>query len=391
MKARAEAVFSKRTAWPADENPLSRKLAALKKAGHPVLDLTESNPTRCGFGYLRQDWLSPLASSENLLYDPSPRGALAAREAVSRYYARRGASVDPSQIVLTASTSEAYHFLFRLLADPDARILVAKPGYPLLEYLGALNDVSVTPFSLKPDGWSLDLAALKRAASVKARALMLVNPNNPTGHFISPGDREKIVRFCRERSLALLADEVFFDYAWNPDLRGVSFAAGSETLTFTMSGVSKILGLPQMKIGWIAVSGPEKEKREALRRLEIIADAYLSVNTPAQHALPFWLENAEAVSGEILRRVQNNFDAFMKLPEAGRFIKERPQGGWYAAADLPDSRSDEDWALHLLGAEHVLVHPGYLFDLEGPPKAVISLLPEPEIFLEGARRILRRL
>lgn len=383
--------FSHRTAWPPDENPLSRKLAALRKAGQEVLDLTESNPTRCGFSYLRQDLLAPLASADSLLYDPHPQGLAEARKAVVRYYARRGIHLDSGQIFLTASTSEAYHFLFRLLADPGAGILVPKPGYPLLEYLGGLNDVTVTPFALTAPDWTMDIKTMKRAASTKARALMLVNPNNPTGHFVSEADRDKVIRFCRERGLALLADEVFLDYAWEDDAPARSFAGSSEVLTFTMSGISKILGLPQMKLSWIVVSGPEKERREAVRRLEIIADAYLSVNTPVQRALPSWLKETDRVSGEILGRVKENFSVLLNLPDAARFIGPRPEGGWYALLNLPDSKTDEGWALHLLVAEHVLIHPGYLFDFEGTSKAVISLLPEPEKFREGARRIFRRL
>lgn len=383
--------FSSRTAWPSHENPLSQKLKAMRDAGHTILDLTESNPTRCGFRYLTKDFLKPLASEGGLLYEASPKGLDRARQAVRDYYAARGIRLDLSQIFLTASTSEAYHYLFRLLANPGDGVLIPKPGYPLLEYLGGLNDVTVTPFALTAPKWAMDIKTMKRAASTKASALLLVNPNNPTGHFVSAADRKTVNRFCRDRELALMVDEVFLDYAWDKEAENRSFAGSSEVLTFTLSGISKILGLPQMKLSWIVVSGPQADREEALRRLEIIADAYLSVNTPVQMALPEWLKASEQISGEILERVKENYGILEAHPDFSRFSGSRPEGGWYTLLNLPDSKTDEDWALHMLVAEQVLMHPGYLFDFQESHKAVISLLPEPDLFREGIRRIFRRL
>ena len=385
--------FSSRTEWPKDENALTQKLKALRAEGHEILDLTESNPTRCGFQFLSGEILKPFSNSGALIYDPLPQGLESARKAVQNYYAARGVEIDLKQIFLTASTSEAYHFLFRLLANPGDAVLVPKPGYPLLEYLGALNDVTVSPFALDPAaGWGIDVKNLKRAASPKACAMLLVHPNNPTGHYVSSGDRELVNRFCRERDLALMVDEVFLDYAWNPSEEAPrSFAANGEVLTFTLSGVSKILGLPQMKLSWVVVSGPEQEREEAIRRLEVIADAYLSVNTPVQRALPEWMAACSRINGEIAARVKENFKILQANPEFSRLGGLVPEGGWYALLNLPETRTDEDWALYVLVAEHVLFHPGYLFDFEDKDRAVVSLLPEPVKFQEGIKRLLRRL
>ena len=384
--------FSERTNWPSHLNPLSEKLAQLKREGAGFMDLTESNPTRCGFSFLEAPLLSALTAPQSLRYEPDPRGLLRAREAVCGYYERKGIRLNPEQIFLTSSTSEAYHYVFRLLAGPGDAVLAPKPSYPLFEYLAGLSDVVLKTYALSAArDWRTDSACLEAACPEPARAVILVHPNNPTGHFVTAGERKELDLFCRRRSAALICDEVFLDYA----LHGgevQSFADNQETLTFTLSGISKILGLPQMKLSWIVVNGPEAEREEALRRLEIIADAYLSVNAPVQNALSRWFELQPRITEEIRLRLSDNLETLQEA--AGNQLQRvcLPQGGWYAALRLPASREDEAWAMEFLEQDGVLIHPGYLFDFEEPaPFGVISLLPEPEKFKAGVKKIFERM
>ena len=368
--------FAKRTDWPADENALAKLSARKKESGVPVIDLTESNPTRCGFAYLNSGLLKSFSAADNLRYEPDPHGLLSAREAVCRYYREKKITVSPEQIFLTAGTSEAYSFLFRLLVDPEKTVLAPSPGYPLFDTLADLNDVRLVHYSL---GEELPLAA-------DFRALITVNPNNPTGCFVSPEEKKQIDAFCRDHQAAVIADEVFLDFA----LEGtapVSFAAGGEALTFTLSGISKILGLPQMKLSWIVVSGPETVRRNAISRLEIIADTYLSVNTPSQNALAAWFGDSRPRE-EIVARCRSNLrylkerlnqsDVFRVLPVAG---------GWYATLEIQNGKTDEELALDLLGKENTLVHPGYFFDFQKENFLVLSLLPPTEVFKKGIERL----
>ncbi len=408
-------MFSKRTNWERHPNALAELLAKLREKGEDILDLTESNPTKCGLGVdLRL--LAALIDPGNLSYEPDPQGLLVARQAVSSYYAEKGISIQPEQVFLTASTSEAYTHLFRLLANPGDKILVPSVGYPLFGYLAGLNDVEVEHYGLAYDtAWHMDLSSLgfrdgakelgtvleeKRTVpgrepspSGRLRAVILVNPNNPTGNFIHKRERRAVNDLCKAASCAIISDEVFFDYAYGENSDRVpSFAGNTEVLTFTLSGVSKVLGLPQMKLSWVVVAGPDELRREAIQRLEIIADTYLSVNTPSQTALPHWLETRSRVQKNILDRVLQNRAI---LEEA---IKGHPkvrllnaEGGWCAVLKVFSDHPDDELVLTLLEKDRVHVHPGYFFDLEKGTHLVLSLLPPSKDFEEGIRRLLAQI
>ncbi len=366
-------MFSSRLDWSLPTN----RLSALLKTKTRVLDLTESNPTRAGFKYPVEAILGALADSRAIEYDPQPRGLLAAREAVSRYYGE----VPPSRLLLTASTSEAYAYLFKLLCDPGDEILSPRPSYPLFEFLAGLESVQVKQYPLRYDGaWHIDFDALRQAITPRTRAVVVVNPNNPTGSFLK---REEWARL-EEFGLPILSDEVFCDYAFSSDPSRVRTLTGANNvLTFSMSGLSKIGGLPQMKLGWIAASGPGHE--EALERLELIADTYLSVATPVQIALPRILEASAGVREQIAARTRANLEALKPA---------RPlhvEGGWYAILQVPRTKSEEEWAIELLDRRDVLVQPGFYFDFESEAFLVLSLLTEPAVFQEGLRRILEEI
>ena len=372
--------FSKRTGWNTQESDLARahRLGAL--AGLPIADLTASNPTRCGFEY-DPALLHALADPKALDYDPQPMGTLSARQAVCNYYSHLGVALDPGQIVLTTSTSEAYSFLFRLLCDPGGEILVPQPGYPLFDFLAVLDDVRIKPVPLVYDqGWQIDPEGFRRAIGPQTRAIVLVHPNNPTGHFTKPWEAQELARMCREFSLSLIVDEVFLDYGFSGGFSGPgrSFAAGLEGVpVFVVSGLSKIAGLPQMKAAWIAATGPDRV--QALGRLDVIADTFLSMNAPVQCALPAWLEGRAAIQDQIRRRVAANLacldSQLVRLPEVKRLEAE---GGWYAVLRIPALESDERTVLALL-EQGVWVHPGYFFGMAESGWLVVSLLaPEAE-------------
>lgn len=381
--------FSKRTDWRTAENEITILKASLERERKPILDLTVSNPTQCGFQYLKPELLKPLADVANLRYEPDPHGILKAREAVVRYYAEKGISVSPEQIFLTAGTSEAYAFIFRLIADPGETILTPQPSYPLFDYLAGLNDLQIGRYRLAYEkGWCIQ--SLEHTAP---RAVLAVNPNNPTGNFIHPGEMELINRFARSKNAAVISDEVFFDFAFEQKrLPAESFAHNDEVLTFTLGGISKILGLPQMKLAWIVVTGPDEARIEAIRRLEIICDTYLSVATPAQQTLSFWLERAADIQGEILDRLEKN-RTFLKQKLSGipDVILLEAEGGWYATIQIQGVRNDEEWVLSLLKEEQVFVHPGYFFDFPEGNFLVLSLLTPGRMFEEAINRIVKRL
>jgi len=389
-------MFASRTDWPLTPNRLSQLVEERRRQRLPLLDLTESNPTRCGFDFDAGKLLGALADPRSLAYEPDPRGLLSARLAVASYYAERGVRLSPEQIFLTTSTSEAYAYVFRLLANPGDAILVPQPSYPLFDFLAALNDLELVPYPLAyHDGWRIDLDALATnlgSGLRRARALIVVHPNNPTGSFVRREELEHLLKGCKEHAVALVADEVFADYVFAPDEgRVVSHAAVSEALTFTLSGLSKISALPQMKLAWVVVNGPPDVLREAQARLEVIADTYLSVCAPVAHALPAMLETRRSLQPQILERVRMNLrwlDAH--LSPGSTVSRLRAEGGWYAILKLPATRSDEDWAVELLTQDGVFVHPGHFYDLPAEGHLVVSLLPPSEIFQEGVRRVLAR-
>jgi len=389
-------MFSSRTDWALTPNRLSRLLEERRQQGLPVLDLTESNPTRCGFDFDAEKLLAALADPRSLTYEPDPRGLLAARRAVAGYYVERGIQLVPEQIFLTSSTSEAYSYVLRLLANPGESILVPRPSYPLFDFLAGLNDVNMIWYSLVyDDGWRMDLHSLAAALAVGAqrvRAIIVVHPNNPTGSFVCREELEYLLKHCQDHALALVADEVFADYAFAPDERRVTSHAGvSETLTFTLSGLAKISALPQMKLAWVVVNGPPDVLPKALARLEVIADTYLSVSGPLAHALPTMLETRRSLQPQILDRVRTNLHWLDEQLAADLPVSRlKAEGGWYAILRLPAVRSDEEWAVELLAEDGVLVHPGHFYDFTTEGHLVINLLPPAEVFQRAIRKLLAR-
>ena len=316
--------FSSRTSWDVDESSYAAAVREARASGLRIYDLTVSNPTRCGFSYNEDALLGPLTDARALVYDPDARGIITAREAVAAYYADHGAAVSPSDLILTTSTSESYSFLFRLLCDPGDEVLVAQPSYPLFDFLADLDDVRLRPYPLFYDhGWWIDLAELERAITPRTRAIIVVHPNNPTGHWTHTAEREQLEELCARHGLALIVDEVFLDYPLrecfapqSKDTSARSFACGEHpALTFVLSGLSKIAGLPQMKAAWIATLGPETAKAVALGRLEIIADTFLSMNAPVQLAMPAWLTGRRAIQSQILERARTNLATLRRVAE----------------------------------------------------------------------------
>lgn len=376
--------FSQRTNWNTEESELAQAHRLRVEAGLPIADLTASNPTRCGFTFA-PDLLAALTSPLALDYDPQPRGILSARRAVCSYYANHGIALIPKQIVLTTSTSEAYSFLFRLLCNPGEEILFPQPGYPLFDFLAILDDVKVKAASLIYDhGWQIDPEGLRRAITPQTRAIVLVHPNNPTGHFTKPWEAEELAKLCRKFNLSLIVDEVFLDYG----LKGgaASFAAGMEGVpVFVVSGLSKIAGLPQMKAAWIVATGPEAE--QALDRLEVIADTFLSMNAPVQCALPAWLASRAQMQRQIQMRVAANLAELDRKLALSPMVKRlEVEGGWYAVLRIPAIAPDEQTVLKLLD-RGVWVHPGYFFGMAASGWLVVSLLAPKEEFSLGVAKL----
>ena len=386
--------FSSRIHWDLRPNRLARALEAKRRLGATVLDLTESNPTRAGLSYPTEDILASFSDPRSLLYEPTPAGLQTAREAVAAYYAEHASIVDPARILLTASTSESYAWLFKLLADPGDEVLVPRPSYPLFEFLAQMESVRVVQYPLVyHDGWSMDLDALASAFDDRTRAIVLVNPNNPTGSFVKRGELEPLVGMCSEQGVALISDQVFADYSFGPDAERVPTLTGVEgALTFCLSGLSKIAGLPQMKLGWIVIDGPAALRSEAMERLELIADTYLSAGTPVQHALARLLTAGKAVQQQIAARVDENLAILQTaIGQNSPAQVLKVEGGWYATLRVPRTRTEEEWCLELLEQENVLVQPGFFYDFESEAFLVLSLLTPAETFREGVRRLVDRL
>ena len=382
-------MFSRRTDWKLTPNRFTEALDQVRRSGAEIIDLTISNPTRAGLRYNESVILDSLRNTKSLDYDPQPKGLLSAREAVADYYAQRGERIDPDSLILTTGTSEAYSFVFRQLANPGDEILVAKPSYPLFDFLADLQDVKLVPFALIYDhGWQIDFHALAHAISDKTRAVVLVHPNNPTGSYVSAQERERLNELCSEHQLALIVDEVFLDYAHDGERRQ-SFVSNDAALTFTLSGVSKISALPQMKLAWIAVSGPDSQKRAALERLEVIADTYLSVSAPIQHAAQALLDQREGVQPQLLERVRINLSELdRQLTQQKACSRLAVEGGWYAVLRIPAIGSDEELAISLLRRCGVLVHPGHFYDFPQDGYLVLSLITPQNEFNEGVKRTL---
>ena len=383
-------MFSTRLEWGLPENPLTTLLRSRRAAGETILDLTESNPTAAGFEYAAGEILNALGNSASLRYEPAPAGLTAAREAISEYYS---GSVGPDRILVTASTSEAYALLFKLLANPGDEVLVSRPSYPLFEFLAALESVKVVQYPLVWHGaWSIDFDALSGHITERTRAIVVVNPNNPTGSFLKQDELARLVSVCRERQLALISDEVFADYAFYDDPRRVRSLTGvEEILAFSLSGLSKVAALPQMKLGWIVVNGPQALRREAFDRLELIADTYLSAGTPVQWAARALLATRAQIQAQIKHRLVENLEFLRSsIGAVSPWRLLEPEGGWYAVVQAPRIHSEEHWVLTLLAEDNVLVQPGFFFDFESEAFLVASLLTPADTFREGVRRMLGR-
>jgi aspartate/methionine/tyrosine aminotransferase len=374
--------LSSRLRWDQPANRLSLLIAAKRKAGEAILDLTESNPTRAGFVY-PAGLLEPLSDAGGLLYEPMPQGSESARRAVAEYY---HGTIPVERILLTASTSEAYSYLFQLLADPGDEILSPRPSYPLFEFLAGLSSVIIRQYPLRYDGiWHVDFDALEQAITAKTRAIVVVNPNNPTGSFLERDELDRLETLAAQHGIAIISDEVFCDYAFHSGDRVTTLAGERKALTFSMSGLSKVAGLPQLKLGWIVASGPDRAA--AMDALELIADTYLSVSTPAQVALPNLLRAGAAIRSQIAHRALTNLE-HLRLALAGSAGNVlNVEGGWNAVLQVPRTRSEEEWALRLLEEQNVVVQPGFFFDFESEAFLVLSLLTAPQTFADGLQRL----
>jgi alanine-synthesizing transaminase len=382
-------MFAKRTNWNLETNRLSAALAAHRAAGKLLIDLTVSNPTECGFQYDEDAILNALRNPGSLKYEPNPRGLAVARRAVARYYAEHGAVVSNEDIFLTTGTSEAYSHVFRTLCNPDDEVLIPEPSYPLFEFLADIQDVRLVRYPLLYDhGWQIDFHNVEQGFTPRTRAIMVVNPNNPTGNYCKPQEVRKLNEICAARELAIVADEVFLDFALH-EKQAATFAANSGALTFTMSGLSKICGLPQMKAAWLLVSGPEPSKAQALARLEVIADTYLSMNAPIQWAIPAFLGLREEFQKQLMSRARENLAELDRQLAAQKSCSRlEVEGGWNAVIRVPATRSDEELAVELLAAKGVFVHPGHFYDFPAEGIVVVSLICPKAEFADGVGKLL---
>ncbi|HEV2469627.1 MAG TPA: pyridoxal phosphate-dependent aminotransferase [Candidatus Sulfotelmatobacter sp.] len=396
-------MFSARTDWKLARNRYTDAVEAARAAGVRLLDLTASNPTRVGLQYDSAAILAALGSERAMDYDPQAKGLLSARAAVASYYRERVGrgergvggdftEIDPDRVVLTTSTSEGYSFVFRLMCNAGDELLVPKPSYPLFEFLADLQDVKLVPYPLIYDhGWQMDFHSLEKAVTGRTRGVVVVHPNNPTGSYVQAGEFAPLNDFCRAHGLALIVDEVFLDYVLD-GCEHASFASNHDVLTFTLSGLSKISALPQMKVAWVVTSGPGSEVREAMERLEVIADTYLSMNAPMQWAIPTLLEQRSNIQQQLVGRVKKNL-AELDQQLTGQKACERlgVEGGWYAVLRVPVTRSDEELVIELVREKSVMVHPGHFYDFPNDGYLVLSLIAEEQEFREGIMRVLETL
>jgi alanine-synthesizing transaminase len=386
--------FSNRTRWDLTPNPLSRLLDEKRHEGVTIINLTESNPTACGFEYPKKEILEAFSSEKIMEYHPHPKGVLACREIIADYYKSLNIPANPENIFLTASSSEAYAWIFRLLANPGDRILVPSPSYPLFDFLAQLNDIEIEYYPLEYDEtWKIDFGTLSNKISPKTKAILLVHPNNPTGSYVSEEERVKLNQIASRNNLALVSDEVFFDYVFDHGQSSFSsFAGNKEVLTFALNGISKMLALPQMKLGWMVVDGPESLRKAAVEKMEIIADTYLSVNTPIQTAFPEIMKLKTGIQKQILARLNQNkktlFEIIQNHPSC-EYLKS--EGGWYALLKVPKIRTDDEWTLTFLKHDDVLIHPGHFYNFDQEGYLVISLLGKNDDLDSGLNKIFSRI
>ena len=387
-------MFSERTNWRLAHNRFTQAIEEVRSSGKTILDLSASNPTRVELKYDSDSILSALHSPQSLDYDPQPKGLLPARQAVAAYYRNEHAisNLDPERIVLTASTSEGYSYVFRLLCNAGDELLVPKPSYPLFEFLADLQDVKLVPYPLIYDhGWQMDFHSMTKVVSSRTKGVVVVHPNNPTGSFVRPSEFEALNNFCQEHELAVIADEVFLDYVLD-EQPWASFAGNESVLTFTLSGLSKISALPQMKAAWIVTSGPKTQVDAAIARLEVIADTYLSMNAPIQWALPSLLQQRHTIQQQLQQRVKCNLaELDRQLALQSSCHRLRLDGGWYAVLRVPVLQSDEELAIRLVTEKSVIVHPGHFYDFPSEGYLVLSLITIPADFEAGLRGVLELL
>jgi alanine-synthesizing transaminase len=382
-------MFSRRTKWNLTANRLSRALDAHRASAKRLLDLTISNPTECGFACDADAIFRALSNPAALHYNPDPRGLHNARAAIAEYYGARASRIEANDIFLTTSTSEAYSFAFRVLCDPGDEILIPSPSYPLFDFLADIHDVHPARYPLLYDhGWQIDFHALEKAIGARTRAAIVVHPNNPTGHFTKRTEAQRLAEICAAHDLALIADEVFLDFALTNEI-AESFAANADALTFITSGLSKISGLPQMKAAWLLARGPAQLKAKAVAALEIIADTYLSMNAPIQHALPVFLDQRHVFQKQLMQRVRKNLaELDRQLSAQQSCCRLKIEGGWYAVIRLPVIHDDQDFAVRLLEARSVYIHPGHFYDFPGNSYVVLSLITPENTFAEGLALLL---
>ena len=382
-------MFARRTNWNLQSNRLGAALAAHRAAGKPLIDLTLSNPTKCGFRYDEALILDALRNPASLKYEPNARGLEAARVAVAQYYDYLGTCSSADDIFLTTSTSEAYCWVFRLLCDPGDELLIPAPSYPLFDFLADIQDVRLVRYPLLYDqGWQIDFHSLKQAITPRTRGVIVVNPNNPTGNFCKEWEMRRLTEICAAHRISIISDEVFLDFALRDERRN-SFAGNSGALTFTLSGISKICGLPQMKAAWAVVSGPAPLKEQATARLEVIADTYLSTSAAIQLALPSVLEHRRGFQMQVRERVKENLEELdQQLSQQSVFSRWAVEGGWNAVIRVLLVQNDEELALDLVTRKGVYVHPGHFYDFSSPGQLVVSLMVPRQEFASGVRKIL---
>ncbi|MBI1354369.1 MAG: aminotransferase class I/II-fold pyridoxal phosphate-dependent enzyme [Acidobacteria bacterium] len=382
-------MFNPRTAWPTAPTRLAARLQQLRRQETVLYDLTESNPTRCGFVYDDAAIQDALSGPGVMRYDPAPKGIRSARQAVANYYEERGMPIPTDRVILTSGSSEAYLHCFRLLCEPGDQILAPKPSYPLFDFLADMAGIELVHYPLVYDhGWEIDLQALKAAITPKTKAILVVSPNNPTGQLLSTKERDMLTRYAIMNDLALIVDEVFFDYTWEESSRMASFDSRCLALTLTISGLSKISALPQMKLGWITVRGPVGPDADATARLEVMADTLLSVSTPTQLAAGALLAQRKLIQPQIKERLLQNLEFLdAKLSGNTPVSRLKSEAGWYAILRVPNSLTDEEWAVYLLETASVYTHPGHLFGFDREGYLVISLLPEHQDFREAVGRL----
>jgi alanine-synthesizing transaminase len=400
-------MFADRTNWNFAPNPLSEELSRHLADGKQLFDLSASNPTESGFQYDHDALLEALANPEALTYAPDPKGLLRSRQAVSEYYAGRGDQVSPEDVILTTSTSEAYSFVFRTLCNPGEELLVPAPSYPLFGFLADISDVRLRSYPLVYDyGWQIDVHSLEEAITPHTRGVIVVNPNNPTGSFVKQEETQRLNEICAMHNMAVVADEVFLDFVHCEGMgpreavklprsrpaankRPNSYAVNTGALTFAMSGLSKISGLPQMKAAWLVTSGPETLKAGALERLEVIADTYLSMNAPVQLALPVLLQQRFGIQKQLMGRVRRNLaELDRQLTWKKSCARLEIEGGWYAILRVPVTRTDDELAVELLKTKNIYVHPGHFYDFPTNGHLIVSLIMGEQAFAEGIRLLL---